>query len=80
MQGFGHTGLKTGTNHIVNGADDTLGAAVLRGGVGTRHAQMNVVGEEEGARASIVELAVIVALECLYGDVELCTHKGNETS
>jgi hypothetical protein len=64
---------------LIDVADDTLNATVLRGGVGTRHAKINAVGEEEGARAHIIELATIVALECLYGDAVLCMHKGNET-
>jgi hypothetical protein len=77
----GQTSLKKkGTNHIVNGANDTLSATVMRDGVGARHAKMYVVGEEEGARAGVIELAAIVALESLYGDTELCTHKGKETS
>jgi hypothetical protein len=76
MQGFNPVGLKQkGTDNIVNSVDDAL-----RGGVGARHVKMNAVGEEEGARASVIELTTIVALECLYGDVELCTHKGKEIS
>jgi hypothetical protein len=54
---------KEATNHVCGGANDAFGPAVLGRGVGARERQLNVVGEEEGARGVVVELATIITLE-----------------
>jgi hypothetical protein len=43
--------------------NDAFGPTVLGRGVGAQETQLDVVGEEEGARGVVVELAAIITLE-----------------
>ena len=55
-----------------------LSFTILGGGAGTGHAQMGTVCEEEHAGIGVVELAAIVALDCLDDGAELGLHIGKE--
>jgi hypothetical protein len=44
------------------------------------HAEVNVVGDEEGARCGVVELPAIVTLNNFYRDSELRTNIGKKMS
>ena len=72
-------GLKQKAAHnIVERTNEALSLTVLRRGVGTGHAEVYAVGEEERARAGVVKLLAVVALDCLDGGVELGTHISKE--
>jgi hypothetical protein len=45
------------------GANDAFGSTVLGRGVGARETQLDAMGEEEGTRCVVVELAAIITLE-----------------
>jgi len=57
-----------------------LSFTILGGGAGIGHAQMGTVCEEERAGIGVVELAAIVALNCLDGGAELSRHMEKEVS
>lgn len=59
-------------NDIISGTNDAFSFTVLGRSVGTRHAKVNAVGQEECAGAEVVELAAVVALNSLNGDPKLC--------
>ena len=59
---------------IVGGADHALSLAVLGGGVGTRHPELDAVGEKEGARGGVVELAAVITLDSFDDAIELSGH------
>jgi hypothetical protein len=63
-----------GAHGVVGGADHALSLAVLRGGVRTRHTQLDTVSEEESARGGVIKLTAIVALNSLNGEAELSGH------
>ncbi|WVZ58830.1 hypothetical protein U9M48_009058 [Paspalum notatum var. saurae] len=67
-----------GAHDIISGANHALSLAVLRGGVGTRHAQLDTMREEEGAGGMIIELTPVVTLDDLNGEAELSRHLGEE--
>jgi hypothetical protein len=48
-----------------------FGPTVLGRGVGARETQLDDVGEEEGARAVVVELVAIITLEGTYRATKL---------
>lgn len=50
-------------DHVGSGANDAFAPTVLGRGVRAREGQLNVVGEEEGARGGVVELTAIIRLE-----------------
>jgi hypothetical protein len=60
---------------IVRGTNHRLNIAVLRS-VRTRHAQLNIPREEEGAGGVIIEVAPVVTLDGLNGEAELSGHPG----
>lgn len=61
-------------DNVTNGANNAFSFTILGGGVGTRHAQVDATGQEERAGARVFELFVVVALDCLDGNAELCLH------
>ena len=66
------TGLKQkGPHNVVDCAKNALGTSVLLGGVWARHPENDPVSEEERAGQRVVELAAVVALNCLDGGVKL---------
>jgi len=74
-------GLKQKAAHnIVEGTNEALSFTVLRRGVGTRHAEMHAVGEEERARAGVVKLLAVVALDCLHSRAKLSSQVGKKVS
>ena len=50
----------------------------MRQGIRAGHPKLDAVGEEEGTRSMIVELASIIALNTLNGDTKLRSHIGKE--
>jgi hypothetical protein len=71
-------GLKQqGAHDIVGGTNHALGLATLRGSVGTRHAKLDAVREEESA-GGVIKLASIITLDVPDGAAKLCGHKGEE--
>jgi hypothetical protein len=52
--------------------------AVLRGGVGARHAQLNTAREREGLGCGVIELTAIVTLDGLDGEAELSGNPGEK--
>ena len=79
--GRGQTGLKQyGASSIVDGANHALSFTVLRRSVRAGHAQVNTIGEEEGARARVVKLAPIIALHRFHHGTKLWTHLRKEVS
>jgi len=79
--GWGHVGLKQyGASSIVDGVNHALSFTVLRRGVWAGHAQVNTIGEEEGARARVVKLAPIIALHRFHHGTKLWTHLRKEVS
>jgi hypothetical protein len=62
---------KQGTQHIIDGAKDSLGFTVLRS-VGTRHPQKYPFGGEECTRGGVIKLTTIVALNDFDGAAKLC--------
>ena len=74
-QRWGHTGLKQqGASSIIDGANHAPNFTVLRRSVWAGHAQVNAVGEEEGARARVIKLTPIVALDSFHRGPKLCAH------
>jgi hypothetical protein len=65
---------------IVCGANHALSLAVLRGGVGARHAQLDTTGEEEGASSGVIKLTPIVTLHGLDGEAKLGGHPCKEVA
>ena len=63
-----------GASSVIDGMNHALGFTVLRRGVWGGHAQVNTVGEEKGARAGVVELTSVVALDGFHRDAKLCAH------
>ena len=63
-----------GTQSVIDGTKGTLCFTILLGGVWTRHAEGNTVGEEERAGLGIVEFTAIVALDALDGGAKLCAN------
>ena len=77
--GWRHAGLKQqGASSVIDGMNHALGFTVLRRGVWGGHAQVNTVGEEKGARAGVVELTSVVALDGFDHHAELCANIGDE--
>ena len=67
-----------GVHDIICGMNHALRLAVLRGGVGARHAQLNATGKEESAGGGVIELTPVVTLDGLNGEAELSGHPGKE--
>ena len=67
-----------GVHDIICGMNHALRLAVLRGGVGARHAQLNATGKEESAGGGVIELTPVVTLDGLNGESELSGHPGKE--
>jgi hypothetical protein len=67
-----------GAHDIISGANHALSLAVLRGGVGTRHAQLDTAREEERAGGGVIKLTPVVTLDGLNGEAELSGHPGEE--
>jgi hypothetical protein len=66
------TSLKQkGPHNVVDCAKNALCTSVLLGGVWARHPENDPVSEEERAGRGVIELAAIVALNCLDGGVKL---------
>jgi len=57
-----------------------LSFTVLGGGVGARHLKMGAMGQEEHTSTGVIELAAIVALNCLDGGAILSRHMNKEVS
>jgi hypothetical protein len=57
-----------------------FGFTILRQSVGAGHPKMNVVGEEESARAGVVKLTTVIALNSFDGNTKLGMHIGEEMS
>ena len=51
------------TNHVGGGANDAFRLAVLGRGVGAQETQLNAMGEKEGARGVVVDLAAVITLK-----------------
>ena len=60
-----------GTHDVVHSAKSAFNTSVLLGGVWARHPENDPVSEEERAGRRVVELAAVVALNCLDGGVKL---------
>jgi dihydrofolate reductase len=65
-----------GANHVINGAESTLGFTVLRRSVGAGHPQNHPMSGEECSRGGVVELPTVVALDIFDGAAKLCGVKG----
>jgi len=77
----GKRGLyQKGVHDIVCGANHAFSLAVLRGGVGARHAQLDTTREEEGASGGVIKLTPIVTLHDLDGEAELGGHPCKEVA
>jgi hypothetical protein len=61
-----------GTQHIIDGVEDTLGFAILQRSVGTRHPQKYPFGGKECRRGGVIKLTAIVALDGFDGAAKLC--------
>ena len=76
-----HGGLEEErANDVVHAPDHTLGTAILGGCIGAGHAKVNAVSAKKCARARVVELFAIVALDGFDRSPKLCVHKGEEVS
>jgi hypothetical protein len=64
-----------GANHVINGAESTLGFTVLRRSVGAGHPQNHPMSGEECSRGGVVKLSVVVALDSFDGAAKLCGDK-----
>ena len=71
---------KEGAHGVIGGANHALSLAVLRGGIWTRHAQLDTVLKKENPRGGVIELAPIVTLDGLDGEAELSGHPGEEVT
>jgi hypothetical protein len=67
-----------GAHDIVSGANHAFRLAVLRGSVGTGHAQLDTARKEERAGGGIIKLTPVVTLDGLNGEAELSRHPGEE--
>jgi hypothetical protein len=67
-----------GGNHVINGAESTLGFTVLRRSVGAGYPQNHPMSGEECLRGGIVKLPVVVALDSFDGAAKLCGDKGKK--
>ena len=67
-----------GAHDIVSGATHPLSLAVPRGGIGTRHAQLDTARKEERAGGVVIELTPVVTLDGLNGKAKLSGHPGEE--
>jgi hypothetical protein len=67
-----------GANHVINGAESTLGFTVLWRSVGVGHPQNHPMSGEECSRGGVVELPVVVALDGFDGAAKLCGDKGEK--
>jgi hypothetical protein len=65
-------------NHVINGAESTLGFTVLWSSVGAGHPQNHPMSGEECSRGGVVELPVIVAMGNFDGAAKLCGDKGKK--
>jgi hypothetical protein len=74
----GERSLEKSAHGVVGGADHALSLAVLRGGVRTRHAQLDTMSEEESTRGGVIKLTTIIALNDLNGEAELSGHPSEE--
>jgi hypothetical protein len=60
------TGLEQkGPHNVIDCAKNALSTSVLLGGVWARHLKNDPVSEEERAGRRVIELAAVVALNCL---------------
>jgi hypothetical protein len=66
------------TDHVGGGANDAFGPNVLGKSVRAREMQLNVVGEEVGARGDVVKLSDIVTLQGTNRATELGGDPGEE--
>ena len=72
-------GLKQKAAHnIVERTNEALSLTVLRRSVRTGHAEMHPMSEEERARAGVVELLAIVALDVLHCGAKLSSLVGKK--
>ena len=77
---WGHASFKKErAGDIVERANGTLSLPILSQDVGTRHANVDSMGEEEGAGAGVSKLTTIVALKNFDRGAELCGNEGKET-
>ena len=60
-----------GAHDIVGGTNHALDLAVLGGGVGTRHPELDTVRKEEGAGRGVIELPSIITLNTPNGATKL---------
>ena len=68
-------GLEQESAHgVVGGTNHALSLAVLRGGIRASHAQLDTVREKEGTGGGVIELPIIVTLDSVDGEAELCGH------
>jgi hypothetical protein len=67
--------IEQGANHVINGAESTLGFTVLRRSVGAGHLQNHPISGEECSRGGVVEHTTIVALDSFDGAAKLCEDK-----
>jgi hypothetical protein len=75
----GKRGLKKkGTHDVIGSANHALRLAVLRGGIRTRHAQLDTAREKESPRGGVIELTAIVTLDGLDGEAELSGNPGEK--
>jgi hypothetical protein len=84
VQGFSpivrwHGGVgKRGAHDVVECPQHTLGAPVLRRGIGARHAEGDAVGGEELASGKVIELLAVVRLQRKQMQVELALDKNGK--
>jgi hypothetical protein len=72
-------GLKQqGAYDIICVANHALNLAILRGGVGARHPELDAMGEEEGAGGGVIELASIIVMDTPDGATKLRGYVGKE--
>jgi hypothetical protein len=72
-------GLKQkGAHGVVGGANHAFCLAILGRGIWARHVQLNTVREKEGTGGGVIKLAIIVTLDGLDGEAELCGHPSEE--
>jgi hypothetical protein len=65
-------------DHVGGGANDLFGPGILGRGVRARETQLDAMGEKEGSRGVVVELAAIVTLEGTDRETELGGDPGKE--
>jgi hypothetical protein len=67
-----------GANAIVESSEDTLGFAILLGGVRARETQVNAAGCKHSGEGMIDELGVVISLNRFDGKAELCLDNAAE--